>query len=153
MDNIVALLRQKALSSHLPESVEGIDALIKITDEIADILLASIEVSSDRLITVDRISQAFDNYIKSLKSYLTKSENDMDFWAASLIVHHHVNDITAENILLNAVRHANIDKMSSAALILCRTKHPKVKDMISERLRDSNLSDKEKRFLREKLDW
>lgn len=147
----LASLKQKALSGNIEESIEGIDQLVKLENEITNALLKSLERSKDRFVTTERISQAFINHLSKLKEYLGNADADISFWAATLIVHYEVNSSIAENILLNTVRHGELSNATIATTILCRVKNIKVKDVIVERLKYPALGDKIERFFKEKL--
>ena len=147
----LASLKQKALSGDIEESIEGIDQLLKLENEITNALLKSLEKSTDRFITTERISQAFINHLSKLKKYLENADADISFWAATLIIHYEVNNSIAENILLNTVRHGELSNASVATTILCRVKNLKIKDAIVERLKHPALDDKTERFFKEKL--
>ena len=83
------------------------------------------------------MSLAFDNYISRLNSHLDDNLSEMQFCVASLLVHHKMNNIKAENILLDAVERGDPDHAQVATTILCRVKVKRVKIAITHRLKNA----------------
>jgi hypothetical protein len=117
MMDFISSLKQKSLSNDVGESVQALDEVMHIIDECGSILLEAVKGGDDRLILCDRISVAFDGYIRKLNNYLDDESTGMDFWAASLIVHYGINNSIAENILLNSVRSGNHENATTATII------------------------------------
>lgn len=151
MEENMNSLREMVLSKNLEESVQGIERLVKVADNIADILIEAIKVSNDRFISSERVSLLFYNYLSKLKSCINSDDKDLRFWAASLIVHYNVKDNIAEKILLDAIRHDVLDKAYPATNILFRVKNSYVKSAILERLKDNSLTNQAKEFFKTKL--
>ena len=143
----INVLKQRVLSDKIEDSIQGIDQSINIVSQISDILLEGITQSKDRLITTERISLLFDNYLKRLRGLMKGSDNDLSFWAASLLIHYNLPDFEAENILLNSIRFGELDKLNVAIVILCRNRNQKVVHVINERLNDIYLPEKTRSFL------
>jgi hypothetical protein len=145
------ILKQKVLSSNMEDSIQGIDQSISIVDKISEILIESINQSTDRFITTERISLLFDSYLRRLRNTMTSPDRDLSFWAASLLMHYNLDDGDAEKILLDSIKFGDSEKISVATVILCRNKNPKVVNAIQERLNDKFISEKIRSFLTEKL--
>lgn len=145
-------LKLMAISKNMEESVQGIDRLIKISDDISDTLIKAIVDSDDRFVATERVSLLFYNYLNKLKNLINSEDRDLGFWAASLIVHYNINDYDAEKNLLDAIKHDLLSKAYSATTILCKVKSSHVKSAIVERLKnDAALSNEAKVFFKEKL--
>lgn len=143
----INVLKQKVLSDNIEDSTQGIDQSISIVSQISDILLEGIAHSKDRFVTTERISLLFDNYLKRLRDLLKGSDNDLSFWAASLLIHYNLPDFEAENILLDSIRFGKLDKLDVAVVILCRNKNQKVVYAIRDRLDDISLPEQTRSLL------
>jgi hypothetical protein len=151
MEKSINYWKQKSLSKDLNETVVAIDQLVKVVIKSMDALVDSLDYTQDKLIIAERMSLAFDNYITRLNSHLDDKSGEMKFSSAALLVHYKINNITAENILLDAVEHGDPDHAQVATTILCRVKIKRVKSAIFNRLKSIEMDEKNRNFFNEKL--
>ena len=151
MEDHIEKLRRQSLSKDLPEAVEGVDQLVNLIGMSADALLNALEAADNKFIVTERMSLAFQNYIKRLNALLEEKESDMSFWCATLMVHHGINSEKAEDILLDSVKRNYPDKKYVATTILVRKRNKKIGEVISGRLGSTTLSEMERRYFEEKL--
>ena len=146
-------LKDKIVNKPLAESVLTIEQTIRAVDEVSNIILEGLETTDDRLFYTDRISLFFGKYLEKLKSLLEGKDLDLAFWAASLLMHHKINDTLAERILLEAIELSdNNDHANTATIILYRNRNPKAIDAITKRLDNKALEKKIRDYYIEKRD-
>ena len=151
MKNNIAILKQMALSRNVEESIQGIEHLVNLVNEILESILKSLELSNDRFVIVEKISPIFDDYIMELKKKVAGRDKDLGFWAAALIAHYGIQYHEAEKKLTDEILFGTLSNAYTATTILCRQRNLNVKSVILERLKDSTLSEESRAFFEEKL--
>jgi len=126
-------------------------SLVNNINALTELLFESFEKASEPFLTTESMSLAFDLYIKKLNNYLAGSDDELSFWAASLLVHHQIYNKFAENILLNEAKTGLSEKTYIATTILCRTKNKEIISVIEQRLKLGNLDDKMTRYFSERI--
>ena len=145
-------IKQELKSRNLGISIPAIESLVNNINSLIDLLLESFEHNNDHFLTTEKVSLVFDPYIKKLNSYLKGDNKELQFWAATLIVHYCINNKHAEDILLNEAKNGSSEKVYVATTILCRTKNERIMETISERLKTGNFpNNKMQNFFHEKL--
>ena len=145
------LLKERILDKSLEDSAKGIDEIIIFSNEISDIFLECLKRSNSRFIISEKLSLYFFSYVEKLNTYLTSSDPDLTFWSATLIMNYNLNNVRAEQILLDIISYGPFEKASVATTILCRIKNPRVSEAITTRLKDPSINDQMKKFFSEKL--
>ncbi len=143
---------EKALSSELADTVEGIDGLIEIVDKITDTAIQVLSTTSEHFLVTERMSMFFSKYINKLNSNLQSTDAELRFYSASLIVHYQISNDLAEQILLSEAAKGILDKAYTATIILCRVKNKNIGQIVKERLKDSSLTKMARDFFKDHLD-
>ena len=145
-------IKQDLKSSDLEISIRAIESIVANIDSLTELLLDSFEHNNDHFVTTERMSLAFDTYIKKLNAYLNGDNKELQFWAATLIVHYSINNQQAEIILLKEAKNGASEKTYVATTILCRIKNDRILETISERLKTGDFpNNKMRNFFLEKL--
>ena len=152
MDDRIDILKEGAYSKSKEESIRAIEELVTIVNKIGDIFLETLKGNDDRFIITEKISLAYASYLDKIRRFIHGSDKELSFWAATLILNYQIMDPTAEKILLDSVLLGELDKAYIATTILCRVKNSKIKQVISQRLKDISLSKQAVDFFVEKLD-
>lgn len=140
-----------ALSENVEESINGIDFLIELNNQISGILLESLNLSKDRLLIAERISLFFEKYVRELKRMISGTDSDLSFWASTLIVHYDIDYPAAEKKMTEVILSGPLEKAITATTILYRKRKPYLKSAILVRLEDINLTEMARHFFNENL--
>jgi hypothetical protein len=145
-------IKQELKSDDLEISIPALESVVNNINNLADLSLDLFESNNNRFVITERMSLIFDTYIKKLKSYLDGNSKELQFWAATLIVHYCINNKQAEDVLLNEAKSGSSDEAYVATTILCRTKNGRILNIIRERLETGYFpSDRMRNFFQEKL--
>jgi hypothetical protein len=118
----------------LEVSISAIESIVTNINNLTKLLFEGFERKDNHFVVTERMSVAFDTYLKKLASYLDSDNKTFQFWAATLIVHHNIKSEKAEEILLSQVENSAFEEAYVAATILCRTHNDRVINIIKGRL-------------------
>ena len=152
MSTDLDFFKNKILNSSLEDSVTDIEELIIISNQISDIFLECLERRNERFVISEKLSRHFFSYVEKLNTFLDSSDSDLNFWAATLIMNYNLNNVRAEQILLDIISYGPLEKATIATTILFRIKNTKVSGAITTRLKDHSINEEMKEFFSEKLD-
>jgi hypothetical protein len=145
-------LKQDLKSSDLEIRIHAIESIVANINSLTELLLDSFERNGNHLVTTERMSLAFDTYIKKLNSHVNGDNNELQFWAATLLVHYNIRNKQAEDILLNEAENGSPGEAYLATTILCRTKNDRILQIIKSRLKIGDFPDEMMRnFFLERL--
>ncbi len=154
MEDILNIIKAKYYTGDLSQCIEGIKLSSNVIDEIVDSSLALFKNEKvDKLLLSENISVFFDYYFIELQKLLNSNDNELRFWAASLIIHHNILNEEAEQLLIKTIIHGEIEKAQIATTILTRNKRFMVNDAIKERIKsDKGMNQASISFFIEKLE-
>ena len=133
MNTDLEFFKNKILNSSLEDSVTDIEELIITSNQISDIFLECLKRRNERFVISEKLSLHFFSYVEKLNTFLDSSDSDLNFWAATLIMNYNLNNVRAEQILLDIISYGPLEKATIATTILCRIKNTKVSGAITTR--------------------
>ncbi len=135
MNSIVKHIQEKYDTGKLSECIEGLELAGNAIGNLVDISVKLLSNKNlDTFLIVERMSLFFDSYLKTLNDFADSEDNELKFWASTLLCHYNVNNSKAVDFLINEVKYGNIEKAQISTTILARNKNQALRDAIVIRL-------------------
>jgi hypothetical protein len=154
MENPIKEIKEKYSTKNYIDYIQGLDLSIKVIEEIVSEGMNLMEiVTPNKIFIVERLAAFFNLYVSNLNHKFNSNDQEIKYWASTLLIHHSICHPEAEKFLLDIVISGELQKAELATTILLRKKHTDLKAAIKKRLAsDKNMAPETITFFKEKME-